>query len=290
MIIDLQLHSTYSDGYLNPTQLAKFIRQYGVKIAALTDHNTVGGLAEFRRACNKSGIKTISGIELYVKLDHKKFNLLWYNFDEDSPELHKLLRGVQVNRRTRARNALEQLQKNSFNLSVDKIIDKYNHYIPINKLADELLAVPTNRKMIQRELGEPNPREEEVIKFYFQNKKNSQLRESYVNVKRIFALRKKIGGQLVLNHPGKYGFIKKNFVYRLKELGLDGIEMFSAHHSIGTTLYIQQLARELGLITTGGSDFHREEGGRAPVQNAYSYFKVDSCFLSGFNKIIGKST
>ena len=99
MLIDLQLHSTYSDGYLTPAELVSFIAKQGVKAAALTDHNTVGGLGEFERACRARGIKPITGMELYVKLDNKKFNLLWFNFDDKNPELHKMLRAAQIRRR-----------------------------------------------------------------------------------------------------------------------------------------------------------------------------------------------
>jgi predicted metal-dependent phosphoesterase TrpH len=62
MLIDLQLHSTYSDGYLTPTQIVKFIAKHGIKVAAITDHNTVSGLYEFRNSCKKYKIKPITGI------------------------------------------------------------------------------------------------------------------------------------------------------------------------------------------------------------------------------------
>ena len=80
MYIDLQLHSTYSDGALTPTQMAGFLKAHGVKVASLTDHNTVAGLDEFFNACNKVGIKAIPGVELYVKYGVKKLNFLFYNF------------------------------------------------------------------------------------------------------------------------------------------------------------------------------------------------------------------
>jgi predicted metal-dependent phosphoesterase TrpH len=53
MLIDLQFHSTYSDGYLTPTQLAQFMSKQGIKVAALTDHNTVSGINQFKKPCNK---------------------------------------------------------------------------------------------------------------------------------------------------------------------------------------------------------------------------------------------
>jgi predicted metal-dependent phosphoesterase TrpH len=130
MLIDLQLHSTYSDGYLSPTKLVDFIAGEGVKIAALTDHNTVAGQNEFRAACRKKNIIAITGMELYVKLNSRKLNLLWYNFDDVSPELHNLLRESQVRRRSSVRKALEKLSNLKFDLDVNKIMDKLATSIP----------------------------------------------------------------------------------------------------------------------------------------------------------------
>src|SRR3989344_6476014 len=110
MIIDLQLHSTYSDGYLTPTQLADFLLKHEVKIASLTDNNTVAGLDEFRLACKKNNIKAIAGMEIYAKLNSKKFNLLWYNFDDKNPALHEFLRLSQIKRRNQIRRALVKLK------------------------------------------------------------------------------------------------------------------------------------------------------------------------------------
>lgn len=109
MYIDLQLHSTYSDGYLTPTEVVKFIAKQGVKAAALTDHNTVGGLDEFRLACRQYNIKPITGLEIYVKLHSRRFNIIWYNFDDTDPELHDMLRDSQMRRRRKVRFILNKL-------------------------------------------------------------------------------------------------------------------------------------------------------------------------------------
>jgi len=152
MLIDLQLHSTYSDGYLSPTEVAKFVSKKGVKIAALTDHNTVGGAHEFKKACKQLKIKPITGLELYVKLGSKKFNLLWYNFDETDPELHDMLRDSQRRRRRLFRAALDRLVGNGFMINVDNILDKYNHYVPLNHVVDDLLREGKNVVKMKKEL------------------------------------------------------------------------------------------------------------------------------------------
>lgn len=287
MLIDLQLHSTYSDGSLTPTELVKFVAGFGIRVASLTDHNTVSGLDEFRGICRKYRIKPIDGLEIYAKLGGIYFNLLWYNFNEDAPDLHKLLRDSQMKRRAQVRRALEKLVKNGFTIDIDKIIDKYSHYIPVNQVIADIWNVKSNQTKIKRELKNKNPREEDILWSYFKNPKIVYLRESYISLERILMLHKKIGGQLILNHPAKRGFIKRDFFIRLKRLGLDGVELLSPHHSIGAIFYIQHLAREFDLITTGGSDFHCFELGKHPLQKSWDYFKIDSKYLKGIDKIIG---
>lgn len=285
MLIDLQLHSTYSDGYLTPSELAQKLFKQKIKVASLTDHNTVSGLMEFRHECKKYGIKTIPGLELYVKLNNKRFNLLWFNFNYKNPELHKMLRNSQARRRAKVRAMFQKLNKLGFKISTDAILDKYNHYAPINHIIDDILKNKTNRDKIKNDLGH-SAREEEIIRKYFFNKNIGRMNESYINIKHVVALREKIGGQLILNHPGKYNHLQKQFLHKLKELKIDGLEVMSPHHSIGATLYAQFIAMQLGFIMTGGSDFHRYEGNKAPIQSSWEFFKIDSKLLPGVNKIL----
>jgi len=287
MLIDLQLHSIYSDGYLTPTQLADFIAGQGVKVASLTDHNTVSGLHEFRAACQKKKIRPITGMELYVKYKSHKLNLLWYNFDFAQPELHSILRESQLRRRTAVRNLLEKLLDLKFKFDINKILDKYNHYIPLNHVVSEINSEPANLARIRKELKIKDPREEEVMSRYFNNRDIGVLRESYLDIRRIFRLRERVGGKLILCHPAKNNHIDKEIWNKLKELGLDGVEVLSPHHSYGAVMYIQQLARDMDLIETGGSDFHRYEGNNFPIQKSWDYYKIDSKYLNGIKEIIG---
>ncbi|NTU98564.1 PHP domain-containing protein [Candidatus Falkowbacteria bacterium] len=288
MLIDLQVHSTYSDGYLTPTEVVGFLSKQGVKVASLTDHNTVGGIEEFKKACLKAQIKPIVGIELYTRLNRKEYNLLWYNFDHTSPELHEILRQSQASRRGRTRTILEILVSKSFKININKVLDKYNHYISINHLIDDILAVPFNRKRIKEDLGVRHPREEDIIKYYFYNSKRPKFSNSHINTKRIFDLRKKIGGQIIFNHPGKYNQLKQAIIENLKRMGIDGIEVMSPHHSVGAIMYAQFLANEMNLIMTGGSDFHRfERDGLANLKSSWDYFKIDANRLNKIEKIIG---
>ncbi len=286
MLIDLQLHSTYSDGYLTPTELVKFLSRQGVKVAALTDHNTVGGIEEFKKACRVEKIKSIAGIELYAKFKSKRFNVLWYNLDPESPRLHDMLRKSHIRRRQQMRRILDKLVEAGFKIEVDKILDRYNRYVPINHVIDRILENKDNFKKAKKELGMESPREEDMINKYFRNPKIGVLRECYIDLEKILALKKQIGGQVILCHPAKYNYVERDFWIKLKKMGIDGAEVFSPHHSINAMLYMQQLAQELNLVATGGSDFHKPEGGGQPLQYSWQYYRIDSQYLRGVKKII----
>lgn len=287
MRIDLQMHSTYSDGYMTPTKLAKFMANHQVKVASLTDHNTVGGLEEFKLACDKLAIKAIPGLELYVKLNSTKFNILWYNFDASSPELHKLLRDTQVRRRRQIRVILERLVSFGFKINIEKTLDNFNHYVPINKIVDALVAEPANLRKIKRELKVKNPTEGQIIKEYINNPSYGFLINSYTNIERVLKLRKQIGGQLVVCHPGKHNRTQREFMEKLRSLGIEGLELLSPHHTLSIVMHLQRVAREFDFIETGGSDFHRLEGDNMPLQYSWEYYHIQSRHLRGIKKIIG---
>ena len=285
MLIDLQIHSTYSDGYLTPTQVANLLIKEGVRLASLTDHNTVSGQNEFKRVCEKRGVKTITGLELYVKKDHNVFNLLWYNFDHHSPELHKMLRESQMRRRLIMRRVLDRLEEDGFKISY-KILDRYNHYIPSNHVAGDLLSNKNNYEKVKKELGIDIVRAGDLIKNYFYKIGSRRLKNSYIGWKKIVELRNKIGGQLVLCHPAKRYMPKESVIKSLVDSGLNGIEKLSPHHSYESIMKIQRLARKYSLIETGGSDFHLAEGGNYSVQRSWDYFKINSDYLREVDRII----
>jgi len=287
MLIDLQFHSTYSDGFLTPNELASFLKQQGIKVASLTDHNTVGGLSQFRDACKKKKIKAINGMELYVTYQKKKMNMLWYNFDEDDIELHKTLRNSHVRRRGSVRRILEKLVEKGFKLNIDKTLDKYIRYVPINYIVGDIWAVPDNRAKIRKELNKKIIREDDIIHAYFKNFEIGKLGETYISLGKIMKLREKAGGQIILNHPGKHSRIREDLWEDFKKAGVDGVEILSPHHSVGAIMYIQDLAAKFDFIETGGSDFHRHEGGNSLIQNYSQYFRINSKYLRKVDEIIG---
>jgi len=286
MLIDLQLHSTFSDGYLTPKQLAQFLHSEKIKVASLTDHNTTAGQEEFKKACAKLKIKTIPGLELYVKLKRKKFNILWFNY-QDSPELQTLLLETQARRRNNIEKYADALEK-KFGLKVDlnKYFKKNKYYPPINRLIDEIMKSKNSKDILKKSLRLNEFREDQIIHELFKTKNLGRLYESYIDIKRIIKLKKKIDGQIILNHPGKIYPLRESLITDLKKIGIDGIEVLSPHHNLGSVMYIQFLAKKYKLIETGGSDFHRSEADVYLLKKSWDYFKIDSELLRGVEKII----
>ncbi len=286
MFIDLQLHSTYSDGRLTPTQLGKFLARNNIKVAALTDHNTVAGIEEFFRACRKNNIKPLSGIEFYVRYRSRKINCLLYNFDYNSPLLHSFLRKIQRQRYKNVAKVLKFWQERGLRIDIDDILSRYNHYIPINGVARQIIKNPENLKKIKKDLQTNTPHEWEIIKYYFKNRKCCYLGETHVKIERIKNLQRKIGGQLILAHPAKQKIEGSLLVRLLKEKVVDGVEIFTPHHSWDTISYYLHFLKKKNIIITGGSDFHGFDTAGSKVTSSWQYFKIDSRYLRNIEKII----
>lgn len=293
MHIDLQVHSTYSDGYLSPEELARHLSRAEVAIAALTDHHTTMGVEEFRNACNKYNIQTITGVEIYAYHERHQFNVLWYNFDPNNEQLHSLLNESNALRKNLFRKTLHQLQKHGFDFDIDALLNKYPYYVPINHIVDDILSINQNLALVQKELSKTNIEENDIIYQYLRNIKIGNLRNSRICFDRITELKKDIGGQLVLCHPlknRKANSIERNLWEALKSKGLNGVETLSPHHSYSDIVTIQKHARELGLIETGGTDFHKKIKGKDRIEYSWDYFFIDSKFLNGIETITNKQS
>lgn len=293
MLIDLQLHSIYSDGYLQPRELVDLIAKNGVKVAALTDHNTLRGLNEFKSACRRHRIKPINGLELYCKYKTKRINILWYNFNEENRDLNKLLEESRYRRVFLVKKALLRLRQRGFKIDEKEILAEFDNYIPINRLSEKIISNKFNYNKVVKALknkiiSAQGLREEDIIGELFFHKKYERLNESYLDLERVIRIRERAGGQLVFGHPGRYNKYANNITQKLKKIGIDGIEVLSPHHSIGAVLYTQFLAESLDLISTGGSDFHRFEEGSRHIRSSFDWFFVDSKKLRRINEIIGK--
>jgi len=254
-LVDLHLHSSFSDGALAPAQLVARAGEAGLRAIAIADHDNVDGVSEALTAGRRAGIEVVPAVELSIVWgDRQDLHLLGYEIDPLDPALGRELRDFRDFRADRSRRILEKVNRQlaaekRSPLEFEAVSARVGGTIGRPHIGQALLAKGHARSMeaaFQRYLVPCN-----VPKRYFP-------------ADQAIALLHAAGGCAVLAHPP---FIKATpgeleaLVEELAGLGLDGLEVYNSGADNDTVDRHLSLARRRGLIATGGSDFHRDEPG-----------------------------
>jgi predicted metal-dependent phosphoesterase TrpH len=247
---DLHLHSTCSDGTLAPRALVALAREVGLRAIALTDHDTLDGLAEARGAADAAGIEFVSGVELTCDLDGRNIHLLGYLFDEGDRALAACLADTRRRREARGREMVERLAA----LGV---------HVPFDAVQREAGTSPVGRPHVARALVATGAvgSIDEVFRRFLADDGPAFVRADVVSSADAIAMIRAAGGAAVMAHPALYrGRRDFEMVERLAEQGMTGVEVWHPKHRAEETARLVALAARLGLIATGGSDFHGPPG------------------------------
>lgn len=123
-IIDLHCHSTASDGTYAPKEVAALAQKIGLSAIALTDHDTIDGLAEFQAAGNALGIEAIAGIEFAALWEHfhrPEIHIVGLGFDPAHPVLKGRMETIRSSRDIRNRRMCERLSSIGLHLTLDEV-------------------------------------------------------------------------------------------------------------------------------------------------------------------------
>jgi predicted metal-dependent phosphoesterase TrpH len=252
MRLDLHLHTTFSDGSFSPAQVLEMARASGVSAAAITDHDTIDGIADALAAAGPLGIEVVPGIEISARFreasDETELHVLGYFVDWQNLDFQTRLAHLRTTRHTR--NPL--------------IIDKLNS-LGIEISYDEVLALAGTGAV-----GRPHIARILMDKGYVRSAKEAFDRylaagaAAYVprelpDPADAIAMIRAAGGVPVLAHPSWLERLD-NGVYktceRLKLHGLLGMEVHYSTHKPEQTAQYLDTAKRLELLVTGGSDFH----------------------------------
>ncbi|MDI9442538.1 MAG: PHP domain-containing protein [Bacillota bacterium] len=252
--IDLHVHSYHSaDGEFSPAELVDLAIESGVKVLAMADHNTVGGVPEFLEAGKEKGLEVIPAIEIDAFYAGKTFHIVGYYIDWQSEELEKLMAGTKQRQTEMVKGVVAELPAEGIDLTWEDVEKHLTGY-----------AIPgfaTVAKAIMAKEGFSGDQ------FAFMRKHLAPrvppgYREQMPPASEIIPLIIKLGGIPVLAHPGSYlnPDVEEDVqtLKDLKEMGLKGIEAFSSYHTPELDEKFLQLGLELGLLITAGSDFHGE--------------------------------
>jgi 3',5'-nucleoside bisphosphate phosphatase len=240
---DLHLHTTASDGLLNPHEVVDLTVKSGLNAISITDHDTIDGYLAVREYATAKGIHLVCGAELTTDFAGRECHILAYDFDVEHPTFSKMLAGQRVKRRTRANAIVSKLNKLGFDLDINEVqAESGKATISRNHIAAALQRkrfVTTKREAFDRYLHSNGP---------------AYVTNNYPEVSNVIQLIREAGGVSILAHPGK-SYIYKDLKYFM-DSGLDGIEYLHPSHSYLLQKKYKEYALNYGLLLSGGSDFH----------------------------------
>jgi predicted metal-dependent phosphoesterase TrpH len=244
-MIDLHLHTTASDGLLAPRPLVRRAAAAGLTTMAVTDHDTVGGLAEAREAGIETGIRVVAGIEITAIEDGRDVHVLGYFIDPDDPDLAAFLQSQRGDRIRRVREIASRLAGLGHPIDVEPLVEsaaRGSRSIGRPAIGDALVAAghcADRNDAFARFLGFGRP---------------AFVPRTGVSGASVVATIHAAKGVASLAHPGILA--SDELIEPLAHSGLDALEVWHSDHTPEQEDHYARLADRLGLARSGGSDYH----------------------------------
>ena len=255
MRIDLHTHSTASDGTDTPAELVRNAGAAGLDVVALTDHDTSRGYAEAIEAL-PSGLTLVTGAEMSCRIDGVSMHMLAYLFDPEEPALLAERELVRDDRVPRARAMVGRLQELGVPVTWEQVA----------RIAGEGSVGRPHVATALVELGVVPSVNDAFTEEWLADGGRAHVAKHETDPFEAIRLVKAAGGVTVFAHPGasKRGHtVPEAAIAEMAAAGLDGIEVEHMDHDAETRVRLRGLAKELGLLATGSSDYH---GSRKSVQ------------------------
>lgn len=254
MAIDLHTHSTSSDGTVSPAELVRLADALGLSVVALTDHDTVNGVAEAVAAAEGRSVTVIPGTELSSLYEvpgtgeQKDIHILGYQVDYQNPEFLALLERFAKLRGSRNEKMLDLLDRHGLTVDREEFYRMYEGSVIGRAHMGEYLYrkgyVGSMEEAFARYIGDDGP--------CFVQKQGISCKDAIDAI--LLA-----GGYPVLAHPPQYKLTDRQLRALVEELisyGLEGIEAIYSTYTQDQERNLRALAREYELHITGGSDYH----------------------------------
>jgi len=259
---DLHSHSRASDGSLTATELVLRAQAAGVDVLALTDHDSIDGLAEARLAAAGTPLRLIAGVEISVTWNAQTVHIVGLNVDPDNAGLRAGLDSLQGFRDWRAEEIGRRLGKAGIT----------GAYAGARRLASGRIVSRTHFAHFLVEQGRARS-VREVFKKFLVNNKPGYVPGEWTSLEQALGWIHGAGGEAVVAHPARYPLTAtklRRLLGEFKECGGVAIEVVSGSHSTGDMLHMAGVARTLGLRASRGSDYHGPENpwvelGRIPM-------------------------
>lgn len=282
-LIDLHVHSTCSDGTFSPEELVLYAKSKGLSAIALTDHDTIDGIADAVQKGLEIGVIVVPGIEFSASYNNKEVHILGYYIDPQNKLLKDQLKTLVAGRDARNAEMIAKLNEVGLPLTLEDLeaTGSKNTIFTRAHFAAALL-----------EKGYVNSRDEAFSK-YLGAGKPCYIKRNHLTVATCIKLIHEAGGLAVLAHPKLYGYSNQEVTQILKDLknqGLDGVECLYCTHSNDEVTHLLQVCLNLKLFPTGGSDFHGANKPRLDIGKGYGNLKIPFELLDALHTHLGRDT
>jgi len=261
-LVDLQCHTTASDGTLTPTELVALAAERGLRVIAITDHDTTAGLVEALAAGRRYGVEVIPGVEINTDVPQGEVHILGYFIDWTDENFQATLTRLRQGRVGRAKRMVEKLADLGIHLAWERVqAIAGDSAIGRPHVAQALLEagyISSTSEAFERFIGRTGPAYVERV------------RMSPAEATRVIRAAR---GLPVLAHPIIAGAAEvisepldlEPLLDELTAAGLVGIEAYYPGYPPEVTRDLLGLAAKYGLVATGGSDYHGPNQGHGEL-------------------------
>ena len=265
-MIDLHLHTTASDGRLSPAQLVARASAAGLTTISVTDHDTVAAIAEATEAARSVNIRVVPGIEITAVDDGRDVHMLGYFFDPLSTTLATVLERQRALRVARVREMGARLAALGMPIDVESVL----------LAAAARPGSSVGRPQVARELVQAGfvTSVQDAFDKWLATGRPAFMPRTGPSPAAIVDVIHESGGVASIAHPAVTG--RDELIAPLVEHGMDAIEVYHSDHSPEDQQRYQVMARRLGVLVSGGSDFHGDDPSLKPSRTRRSVLGVVS--------------
>lgn len=248
-LIDLHTHSTMSDGSMTPTELVRHAKDSGLAAIALTDHDSTAGWEEAQKESERLGLELVPGIELSVK-SATETHVLGYYIDTKNAALSAALEDILKERINRTQITCEKLKALGFDVTVEEAEALAPAGVVCRAHFAKLLAMKGYTSSVK-----------EAFELYLDNGRPAYSGRQNIDRFQAIDLIKNAGGLSFIAHLHLIKLADDEleaFLTELRDYGLDGIEGYYTDYSPQMQAKYMALADKLGLMISGGTDFHAQ--------------------------------
>lgn len=241
--IDLHVHSTASDGSVSPEVVVKRAVAAGLRAVALTDHDTLAGIPEAIAAGERLGVRVVGGCEFSAAAPWGEMHVLGYFLPASSPALEGFLQRCRADRVRRAQEMVQHLQRLGIEISFDSVL---------LESAGGAVGRPHVARAIVRHGGAIDPND--AFDRFIGRGRPAFVEKTLPEFRSIAELVHAAGGLVSVAHLKERG--TRAFIERLKGEGLNAVETRHPSHDPDLRARLTDITLRLGLLRTGGSDWH----------------------------------